>query len=135
MNIRIYSHKHQLYTNSPLWPSNQLTCSEWALSPKGEVIEMIYGDDSGFCSVETHDKRNFAVEPWTGFFDSAGKKIYRGDILVMKSMFDFVSEVEWKNGAFWLKAIDSEGFDQQFDDALTRFWTIEKNIHNAEYSD
>ena len=135
MNFRLYSHKHQLYTNSPLWPSNQRTWSDWALSPNGEVLEMIHGDGSGCCSVETHDKRNFSIEPWTGFFDSAGKKIYRGDILEMESMFTFRSEVEWKNGAFWLKTLDSRGTDQQFNGIFSKYWTITGNIHDAEFFD
>ena len=134
MNFRLYSHKHQLYTNSPFWPSNQRTWSEWALSPNGDVLELVHAGACGY-SVEKHDKRNFSIEPWTGFFDANGKKIYRGDILKMDSMFKFESEVTWQNGAFWLKALDAEGTDQQFDGIFSKYWTIKDNIHNAEFSD
>lgn len=134
MTTRIFSHKHQLYTNSLNWPSNQRTWSDWVLTPCGDILELV---DAGACgySVEKHNKRNFSIEPWTGFFDSAGKKIYRGDTLEMESMFIFRSEVEWKNGAFWLKALDSQGTDQQFDGIFSKYWTITGNIHDAEFFD
>lgn len=133
MTTRIYSHKHQLYTNSLNWPSNQRTWSEWVITPEGQILEII--DDGSGPFVERHDKRNFSIEPWTGFFDANGKKIYRGDILKMESMFDFVSEVEWKNGAFWLKPLDKEGIDQQLTQSSVKNWKITDNIHNAEFFD
>lgn len=137
MTTRIYSHSHKLYTNSLFWPSNQRTWSDWAVTPDGQVLEIICDGSGAYVNkdFETHDKRNFSIEPWTGFFDSAGKKIYRGDILEMESMFSFRSEVEWKNGAFWLKALDSQGADQQFDGIFSKYWTITGNIHDAEFFD
>lgn len=133
MTIRLFSKKHNLYTNSPFWPSNQRTWSEWALTPDGQILEII--DDGSGPFVEKHDPRTFEVEAWTGYFDSAGKKIYRGDVLEMFSMFDFVSEVIWKDGAFWTKALDKEGSDNQLSPYLTPHWKIKGNIHGAEYND
>lgn len=140
MTTRIYSHKHQLYTNSPLWPSNQLTCSEWALSPKGDVIEIIYGDDSGFFTLASHDKRNFAVEPWTGFFDSTGKKIYLGDIIKLQC-FNLDYEIVWYIDRFGMKPLESLDSDNptphhirgQKDFSVD--WRVVNNVHNVEYSD
>jgi len=129
MNLRIFSRKHGVYTNDPAWPSNQRTWSEWAIAPEGAILEIIVYDGSG-PFVEKHDPRDFIVEPWTGFFDSTGKKIYRGDILKMESMFTFVSEVTWKEGAFWLNALDNEGYDAQFNGAYSKDWTIIGNINN-----
>lgn len=133
MTIRIYSHNHKLYTNSQFWPSNQRTWSDWALSPNGDVLELVNAGACGY-SITTHDKRNFSIEPWTGFFDSAGKKIYRGDILEMESMYKFKSEVTWQNGAFWLKTLDMQGLDQQFNGTFSKYWTITGNIHDVEFS-
>lgn len=139
MTTRIFSHKHQLYTNSLNWPSNQRTWSDWAISPDGRVIELIFDgranneELSENVGCKDHDPKNFSIEPWTGFFDSAGKKIYRGDLLEMDSMYKFQSEVTWCNGAFWLKALDSQGTDQQFDGIFSKYWTITGNIHNAEF--
>lgn len=142
MTIRIFSKTHNLYTNSPLWPSNQRSFSDFFVAPDGKVIEAIHclgqnpnGEIEDFVSLEFHDSKKFHVEPWTGYFDSAGKKIYRGDILEMFSMFHFVSEVTWKDGAFWTKALDKEGGDNQFSPYLTSHWTIKGNIHGVEYSE
>lgn len=136
MTIRLFSKKHGLYTNSPFWPSNQRSFSDWALSPNGEIIEIVSLDGERSSSyVTTHDPRTFEVEAWTGYFDSAGKKIYRGDILEMFSVFDFVSEVVWKDGAFWTKALDKEGSDSQLSPYLTPHWRIKGNIHGVEYND
>jgi len=136
MNIRLFSKKHNLYTNSPLWPSNQRSFSDWALSPSGEVIEIVSFDDERSSSYITkHDPRTFDIEPWSGYFDSTGKKIYRGDIIECESMFHFISEVTWKEGAFWLKTLDEHGLDRQFNGYLSNIWTVTKNIHGVEYAD
>lgn len=134
MTFRIFSHKHQLYTNSPLWPSNQRTWSEWSVTTDGQILESVFHDE-GIIGCQHHDKRNFAVEPWTGFLDLNNKKIYLGDILEMNSMFDFKSEVVWKDGSFWLKALDSEGIDQEFKQLYAKLWKITGNIHNVEFHD
>ena len=42
MKTRIFSKKHNLYTNSPSWPSNQRSFSEWAISPDGKIVEIVY---------------------------------------------------------------------------------------------
>lgn len=137
MNYRLFSKKHNLYTNSLLWPSNQRTWSEWNLTPDGQILEIIFDGTAGYNSDPIgclyHDKRNFAVEPWTGFLDLNNKKIYLGDILEMNSMFDFKSEVAWKDGSFWLKALDSEGIDQEFKQLYAKLWKITGNIHNVEF--
>lgn len=101
MNYRLFSKKHNLYTNSPLWPSNQRTWSEWVLAPNGKVIELV---DAGACgySVINHDKRNFSIEPWTGFFDSKGQKIYLGDIVKLQC-FNLDYEIVWHVDRFGMK--------------------------------
>lgn len=104
MDFRLFSNKHQLYTNSIHWPSNQRTWSDWALSPNGEVLEMVFGDDSGFCSVEKHDKRNFSIEPWTGFYDCKGAKIYLGDIIKLQC-FNLDYEIVWHIDRFGMKPL------------------------------
>lgn len=135
MNIRLFSKKHNLYTNSPFWPSNQQSFSDWSLLPSGEILELIYFGGKIEPISQIHDSRTFEVEPWTGYFDSTGKKIYRGDIIECESMFHFISEVTWKEGAFWLKTLDGHGLDRQFNGYLSNIWTVTKNIHGVEYAD
>lgn len=78
--------------------------------------------------------RYFIVEPWTGFFDSNGKKIYCGDILELASLYDFKSKVIWESGGFWMVPIDPEGTTDAMRHAgHIRLWTITGNIHNAEF--
>lgn len=78
----------------------------------------------------------FIVEPWTGYFDSNGKKIYCGDILEMRSMFDFKSKVVWKNGAFKLIPIDPEGLEEDMGRfGILKGWAVTGNIHDAEFLD
>ena len=133
MNIRLFSKKHNLYTDSPNWPSNQRTWSNWALSPSGEVLEMVYGDSSGFCSIEKHDKREFVVEPSTGYFDNAGKQIFVGDILRLEC-YNLDYEIVWDKIKFGMKALyehpigeDSYPFRGQAD--FSEGWRIIGNIH------
>lgn len=132
MNFRIFSHRHKLYTNSPLWPSNQRTWSEWALLPNGEILELI---DAGACgySIINHDKRNFSIEPWTGLFDSEGRKIYLGDILEFK-VFELLHEVRWLNGEFIAFNLKNPK-DLPFNVRTLRHHTVIGNIHNVEYND
>lgn len=135
MNFRLFSKIHNLYTNSPSWPSNQRTWSEFALSPSGGILEIIHFDADN-SSVQVCDSKNYIVEAWTGFFDSAGKKIYRGDTLEMKSVYDFKSEVQWRHGAFWLIPKDEHGYVSELKRTESaKNWTISGNIHGVEYSD
>lgn len=140
MTFRIFSHKHQLYTNSLNWPSNQRTWSEWALSPNGEVLEMIHGDDSGSCSVEKHDKRNFSIEPWTGFYDCQNKKIYLGDIIKLQC-FNLDYEIVWYIDRFTMKPLfetfgalalpEYNCFREQKDFSVD--WLVTNTIHGVEF--
>jgi len=131
MNFRIFSKSHNLYTNSPFWPSNQRTTSEFVLRPDGKILEII---DSGACgaSVETCDSRNYIAEPWTGYFDSAGKKIYRGDLLEF-SIFGLKNEVKWGEGSFVLFDLTSEHCDLPMSHG--KYFSIVGNVHGVEYSD
>lgn len=144
MTIRIFSKKHNLYTNSPSWPSNQRTWSDWALSNSGEVLEMVFADGTGSCSIKEHDKRDFDVEPWSGYFDSRGKKIYRGDILgAFKGIYDeidpsYETEVVWHEGGFYCKEEQIAPDSWMPLDIENRAWKrhfIKGNVHGVEYAD
>lgn len=140
MTFRVFSHKHNLYTNSPLWLSNQRTWSEWSITPDGRILESIFHDE-GIISCQYHDKRNFSIEPWAGLFDSEGRKIYRGDILgAKKGAYNneidpqYSAEVIWKDAGFCTK----HGNDIMwlYDDAtIWKTLFVKGNIHNAEYND
>ena len=137
MKFRIFSKPHNLYTNSPSWPSNQRTTSEFVLRPDGKILEII---DSGACgaSVEICDSRNYIVEPWTGYFDSKGKKIYRGDILLL-DCYNLAYEIDWKQDRFVMKPrFEASGeipdhFRTHKD--ISTNWSIIGNIHDVEYTD
>lgn len=140
MNFRIFSHKHQLYTNSPFWPSNQRTWSEWASYPDGTILELVC-DSSGVFSTETHDKRDFAVEPWTGFYDCQNKKIYLGDIIKLQC-FNLDYEVVWHVDRFGMKplyqAIDSDKTTPHHIRGQKDFsvdWRVVNTKHRVEYND
>jgi hypothetical protein len=134
MNFRLFSKKANLYTNSPFWPSNQRTTSEFALLPTGGIIEIVrqapYEDEGDF--VVEHDSRNFVVEPWSGYFDSAGRKIYLGDILEMV-VFETEYQVVWRDGEFILKDLTEEHIDLSMRNCSHH--TITGNIYGIEYAD
>ena len=136
MTFRIFSRKHNLYTNSP-----QYSSSEWSLSPDGDVIELINAGAYGY-SIIKHDKRNFLIEPWTGIFDIYGKKIYRGDIVGAKygphnehEDPDFLAKIIWENGSFCTE--DNTGWtNSAYEDA--KIWKnlfVKGTIHGVEYND
>jgi len=103
MTVRIFSHKHQLYTNSPFWPSNQRTTSDFLLATSGEIIELVCAEDSEFSII--HPPHDFSVEPWTGLFDSKGKKIYLGDIIV-NNKFNTKYKIIWRFDRFLVKEME-----------------------------
>lgn len=144
MYFRIFSKKHNLYTNSPLWPSNQRSFSDWAIAPNGEIVELIYfGAQTEEASIEIHNARDFIVEPWSGYFDTKGKKIYRGDILGSFKADGEVSssyevEVVWHEGGFYCKDEQSVPDSWMPLDIENRAWKrhfIKGNIHGVEYDD
>lgn len=136
MNFRIFSKSHNLYTNDPAWPSNQRTTSEFVLRPNGEIVELI---DDGACgiSAETLDSRNYIVEPWTGYFDSKGKKIYRGDLLMCENDSTYLSEVVWKEDGFVCMSTKDpkDEMPLHLDVKVWKWVIVCGNIHGAEYSD
>lgn len=139
MNFRLFSKKHNLYTNSPFWPSNQRTFSEWCIYPNGEICELIYfGAQAEEASIEIHNARDFNVEPWTGYFDKNGKKIYRGDVLKLWC-FDLDYEVIWDFDRFSLKALfelyKGELYPWPISADCAANYEVAGNIHNVEYSD
>lgn len=139
MNIRLFSKKHNLYTNSPLWPSNQRSFSDWALSPSGEVIEIVSFDDERSSSYITkHDPRTFDIEPWSGYFDSTGKKIYRGDI-VRLLCFNLDYEVVWNFERFSLRVLYESHCGEIYpwfhSNDCEKNYGVVGNIHGVDYAD
>lgn len=136
MNIRLFSKKHNLYTNSPFWPSNQRSFSEWFLSPNGNVIEAVGFDGNESFTLIDYDVRDFDIEPWTGYFDKRGKKIYRGDILKI-SCFNLDYEVVWDRNRFALKAlyVNYNGEIYPWPDVTAEHYWVVDNIHSVDYSD
>ena len=136
MTFRLFSLKNNLYTNSPNWPSNQRTVSEWSITPNGQVLELILFEDGG--SSFTHHKRVFEIEPWTGYLDSTGKKIYRGDLLRL-DCFGLIYEIDWKLDRFVMKpTFEASGeIPDHFRDHkdIATAWSIVGNIHCVEYND
>ncbi len=103
---------------------------KWLIRGDGKVIDLLSGKGE-----VAHDPRHFIIEAWTGFLDSKGKKIYCGDILEMKSFFDFKSKVIWKDGGFWMVPLDPEGTtDAMRNEEHIRVWTITGNVHGVEFS-
>lgn len=46
--FRIWSNKHQLFVDDPIYPSNQHTWSEFYLSPDGQIYEFVTCDGENF---------------------------------------------------------------------------------------
>jgi len=147
LNFRLFSKTHNLYTNSRLWPSNQLTFSDFFIAPDGKVVEAIHclgqnpnGKIEDFVSLEFHDSKKFHVEPWTGYFDIRGKKIYRGDILGSfnyrdESEASYKAEVVWEEGGFYCKEDDQKSMPLEMDNKVWKRHIILGNIHGVEYSE
>lgn len=85
------------------------------------------------------------MEPWTGYFDQNGKKIYRGDILgafkgVISDEIDpsYEAEVVWREGAFYCKEpqqIPDSWMPFSIENTVWKRHFIKGNIHGVEYSD
>lgn len=145
MNFRLFSHRHKLYTNSPFWPSNQRTWSEWTLTPDGQILEIIFDGTVGYdpepVGCQYHDKRNFSIEPFTGFFDCQNKKIYLGDIVKLQC-FNLDYEIVWHVDRFGMKplyqTIDSDNTTPHHIRGQKDFsvdWLVVNTKHNVEYCD
>lgn len=143
MHYRIFSKLHNLYTGSRFWSSNQRSFSEWAIDPSGEVIEIIYFSKD-FSTIQKHNRQNFEIEAWTGYFDRHGKKIYRGDILgSFKGIYDeidpsYETEVVWHEGGFYCKEEQTVPDYLMPLDIENKVWKrhfIKGNIHGVDYSD
>ena len=136
MDYRIYSKNHGYYVNSQFWRENTSDPNErFALTQDGRIVSFSTKGD-GLYSVDYFNNKEFIVEPWTGYFDKDGKKIYCGDILEQYSMFDFKSKVVWKHGSFVMVPIDPEGVENTMGySGILTGWIITGNIHEVEYSE
>lgn len=147
MNFRIFSHRHKLYTNSPLWPSNQRTWSDWMLTPDGRILELIFDGQSGneelseIIGYQNHDKRNFSIEPFTGFYDCQNKRIYLGDIVKLQC-FNLDYEIVWHVDRFGMKPLFEtttpyDGIPQHIrgQKDFSVDWLVVNTKHNVEYCD
>lgn len=140
MKFRIFSKQQNLYTNSPFWPSNQRTTSEFAILPTGGIVELVrqapYDEEEDFI-IDHHLPRNFVIEPWTGYSDSTGKKIYRGDLLRL-DCFGLIYEIDWKLDRFVMKpTFEGDELPDHFRDHkdIATSWSVVGNIHGVEYND
>lgn len=141
MNFRLFSHLHKLYTNSPNWPSNQRSFSEFCLNDEGEIREIIHDGVLIGATIVTHDKRNFSIEPWTGFYDCKNKKIYLGDIIKLQC-FNLDYEIVWHIDRFGMKPLFEtttpyDGIPQHIrgQKDFSVDWLVVNTKHNVEYCD
>lgn len=141
MTFRLFSKSYNLYTNSPNWPSNQQPWREWCIYPSGEICELIFADEGMSCEAKIHDRRKFEIEPWTGYFDSRGKKIYRGDILgAFKGVNDEIDDsyeatVVWSEGGFYCFQNGFGDMPLEMENKVWKRHFIKGNIHGVEYND
>jgi len=144
MTTRIFSKVNNLYTNSPLWPSNQRSFSDWAIASCGKVVELIYFGARNDAVVQIHESKDFIAEPWTGYFDARGKKIYRGDILgAFKGIHDeidpsYETEVVWHEGGFYCKdeqMVPDSWMPLEMENKVWKRHFIKTTIHGVEYFD
>ena len=102
---------------------------------------MVFADGTGSCSIKEHDKRDFDVEPWSGYFDSRGKKIYRGDILgAFKGVNDeidpsYEATVIWSEGGFYCFQNGFGDMPLEMENKVWKRHFIKGNIHGVEYND
>ena len=64
MKYRIFSKKHNIYTDDVSWPSNQHTSSDYLVNPDGEVVEFVgWPSDNGewLFSYNEVDQDNFVI--------------------------------------------------------------------------
>ena len=106
-----------------------------ALAQDGAILRMNY-EGGGSSQIETLDPRDFIVEPFTGFYDSGGKKIFVGDVLILEC-FALDYEVVWHFDRFGLMPLyepdaqtcDIQHFRSQKD--LSIGWSVMGNTHEA----
>ena len=61
MKIKIFSKQHRLFTDDPLWPSNQRSTSNFVVDTNFNVIEIVdFGDDVVFIN-KTLNQEDFEV--------------------------------------------------------------------------
>lgn len=61
MKYRIYSKKHKLYVDSPFYPNNQMSHSEFYLTPGGKVVEFISFDMQNYLKNEEINQKEFKI--------------------------------------------------------------------------
>jgi len=121
MNYRVFSKTHNCYLGE-----------EFVLTQDGKPLHLEFPTDK-------LDPRDFIVEPFTGFYDSGGRKIFVGDILTLKC-FELSYKVVWNQDRFGMVPL-YEGshpllgvyhFSTQKD--LSVGWSVTGNIHEKSIS-
>lgn len=105
------------------------------VSQDGVVFFKDYYDHVSY-SWEPFDPREVVVEPFTGFYDSKGQKIFVGDIIRIMC-FDLDYEVVWHQDRFAKKALyDIKDPDYNFpfnsQEDLSNGWEVVGNKHQTE---
>lgn len=110
----------------------------FVLGQDGQIIHLIDQQACGW-AIEYLDPRNFIVEPWTGYLDINGRKIFRGDILGAEDWRGgkqlYSGEVIWYEGTFWIQ--DALSDLKMHIDGEIRAWKrafVKGNIHGVEYN-
>jgi hypothetical protein len=130
MKYRIFSKKHNLYTDDPAWPSNQHTSSDYYVAENGEIVELVGfpHNDDGFWYYQYNvvDQDDFVVQMYSGMNDKNNRPVYDGDILKFRWYSGSADKPEWhddegevifENGIFNIKhgvwfATNDANFDE-----------------------
>ena len=84
-----------------------------------------------------HSKNDFEVEPYTGYRDVNGNKIYRGDILGsvdgMSMITPYKATVVWREGAFMCEETDGSAMPLDLDNRIWKRHIVIGNIHGVDW--